>query len=99
MDFLVAEIHGLEGLVEALDVPLTEVQLTSTRRGGLDFRSSARAVPALAPCGGGCVPTLLVDDDAFTWRRVEYDVERTVARIAEIPDLDPSHGVRLRRGV
>jgi diadenosine tetraphosphatase ApaH/serine/threonine PP2A family protein phosphatase len=38
------------------------------------------------------------DGDTIVWRRVEYNIEATVQRIYEIPDLDDFLGDRLREG-
>lgn len=41
---------------------------------------------------------VIVDDDVLTFRRVEYDVETTVNKIFNVPDLDNMLGERLRSG-
>jgi hypothetical protein len=41
----------------------------------------------------------LLADDAVTWRRVAYDVERAIARLAGTPHEDGFNPSRLRRGV
>ena len=41
---------------------------------------------------------VVVDGDTITWRRVEYDVEQTAAKIASIVNLHPSLGDRLKVG-
>jgi diadenosine tetraphosphatase ApaH/serine/threonine PP2A family protein phosphatase len=41
---------------------------------------------------------ILLDDEAIYFRRVDYDVERTVAKIHETPDLDNFLGDRLFNG-
>jgi len=38
------------------------------------------------------------DEDVVEFRRVEYDIERTVRGINEQPDLDEYLGLRLREG-
>jgi diadenosine tetraphosphatase ApaH/serine/threonine PP2A family protein phosphatase len=42
---------------------------------------------------------VVVDDEAVRWRRVPYDVERTIERIAACPRVHPRFGERLRLGV
>ena len=41
---------------------------------------------------------VLVEDDLVTFRRVEYDVDRTAKKIYDTPDLDNMLGDRLRTG-
>lgn len=41
---------------------------------------------------------VVVDGGTVHWRRVEYDIEQTIARIAQIRELDVSLGERLREG-
>ena len=41
---------------------------------------------------------VLFDGESVEWRRVPYDVERTVKKFAEIPELTPKLGERLRVG-
>jgi diadenosine tetraphosphatase ApaH/serine/threonine PP2A family protein phosphatase len=41
----------------------------------------------------------IVDGDTITWRRVPYDVERTMERIRVTPELVPSFAERLPRGI
>jgi diadenosine tetraphosphatase ApaH/serine/threonine PP2A family protein phosphatase len=40
----------------------------------------------------------IIDDDVIRFRRVEYDVETTVRKIYNVPDLDNMLGDRLRTG-
>jgi diadenosine tetraphosphatase ApaH/serine/threonine PP2A family protein phosphatase len=40
----------------------------------------------------------LLDGDALTFRRVEYDIDTTVRKIYNVPDLDNFLGDRLREG-
>ena len=42
--------------------------------------------------------TLDLDDDAVTFRRVEYDFAATAAKIYDIPELDNHLGDRLAKG-
>jgi predicted phosphodiesterase len=41
---------------------------------------------------------VLLDGDTVKFRRLEYDVEKTVKKIHEVPDLDKFLGDRLRKG-
>jgi predicted phosphodiesterase len=41
---------------------------------------------------------VFIDGDKITFRRVEYDIETTIAKIHSIPELDPFLGNRLREG-
>jgi diadenosine tetraphosphatase ApaH/serine/threonine PP2A family protein phosphatase len=41
---------------------------------------------------------VVLEDDVVTFRRVEYDVERTAKKIYDTPDLDDMLGDRLRTG-
>jgi diadenosine tetraphosphatase ApaH/serine/threonine PP2A family protein phosphatase len=41
---------------------------------------------------------VLLEGTTVRWRRVEYDVDTTVAKIHAIPELDPLLGDRLREG-
>ncbi|MCC8189332.1 MAG: metallophosphatase family protein [Planctomycetes bacterium] len=41
---------------------------------------------------------LIFDGQTITYRRVEYDVEKTVEKILAIPDIHPASGLRLRDG-
>jgi len=43
---------------------------------------------------------VMLDTDAktATFRRVEYDIDATVAKIYEVPDLSNALGDRLRHG-
>ena len=41
---------------------------------------------------------VVYDEDVVEFRRVEYDIERTVRGINEQPDLDEYLGLRLREG-
>ena len=41
---------------------------------------------------------VLLDDDVIRYRRVEYDIDSTVRKIYEIPDLENFLGDRLRDG-
>ena len=41
---------------------------------------------------------VLFDDESVTFRRIEYDLETTVEKIYQIPDLDRFLGDRLREG-
>jgi diadenosine tetraphosphatase ApaH/serine/threonine PP2A family protein phosphatase len=41
---------------------------------------------------------VLLDGDTVRHRRVEYDVEKTISKIRDIPDLDNSLADRLRQG-
>ena len=42
---------------------------------------------------------VLVEGPCVTWRRVPYDLERTVSKIEAIPELNDNLGLRLQRGV
>ena len=44
----------------------------------------------------GCY--VVIEDSVLTFRRVEYDVDRTAQKIYDIPDLDDMLGDRLRAG-
>lgn len=44
----------------------------------------------------GCY--VVIEDSILTYRRVEYDVDRTAQKIYDIPDLDDMLGDRLRSG-
>ncbi|MEX1230052.1 MAG: metallophosphoesterase family protein [Planctomycetaceae bacterium] len=51
------------------------------------------------PRNGNPLASYVVLDDAqFRFCRVQYDLEKTVAKIEAIPDLDDSLGYRLRHG-
>ena len=41
---------------------------------------------------------VLLDGDSIRYRRVEYDVETTISKIREVPELDNSLADRLRQG-
>jgi predicted phosphodiesterase len=41
---------------------------------------------------------VLLDGDTVRFRRVEYDLETTISKIYQVPELDPFLGDRLRRG-
>jgi len=41
---------------------------------------------------------VLLDGDTIMYRRVDYDVETTIKKIHEVPDLDKFLGDRLRKG-
>lgn len=41
---------------------------------------------------------LIYDGEYITYRRVEYDVEKTVQKILSLPDIHPASGLRLRDG-
>jgi predicted phosphodiesterase len=41
---------------------------------------------------------ILLDEDTIRYRRVEYDIDATVKKIYEVPDLDNFLGDRLREG-
>ncbi len=41
---------------------------------------------------------VVLEDDVVRFRRVEYPLDRTIAKIYEIPDLDNFLGDRLRDG-
>jgi diadenosine tetraphosphatase ApaH/serine/threonine PP2A family protein phosphatase len=41
---------------------------------------------------------VVLEDSLVTFRRVEYDVETTIQKIYDIPDLDNFLGDRLREG-
>ena len=41
---------------------------------------------------------VVYDENVIQFRRVEYDIERTVREISEQPDLDEYLGLRLREG-
>ena len=41
----------------------------------------------------------IFDGSRVTWRRVEYDIEKTIARIQANPDLHEALGKRLRLGI
>ena len=41
---------------------------------------------------------ITLGDDTITYRRVEYDVDKTVRKIYDIPDLENFLGDRLREG-
>ena len=41
---------------------------------------------------------VVLEDDVVRFRRVEYPLERTIAKIYDIPDLDNFLGDRLRDG-
>ncbi len=41
---------------------------------------------------------VILDADGFRFYRVEYDIEATIRKIREIPELDPLLGERLRMG-
>ncbi len=41
---------------------------------------------------------LIYDGKTITYRRVEYDVEKTVQKILALPDIHPASGLRLRDG-
>lgn len=42
---------------------------------------------------------VIVDGDTITWRRVEYDIEKTVARMEQIAQLDAALSARLKEGI
>ncbi len=42
---------------------------------------------------------VVVDGDTITWRRVEYDIEKTVARMEQIAQLDAALAARLKEGI
>ena len=42
---------------------------------------------------------VVVDGDTISWRRVEYDVEKTVARMDSIAQLDAALSARLKEGI
>lgn len=42
---------------------------------------------------------VVVDGDQVTWRRVEYDIEKTVARMEQIAQLDAALSARLKEGI
>ncbi len=41
---------------------------------------------------------LIYDGEGVVFRRVEYDVEKTVQKILAVPDIHPANGLRLRDG-
>lgn len=41
---------------------------------------------------------VIYDGEAITFRRVEYDVEKTMEKILAQPDIHPASGMRLREG-
>ncbi len=41
---------------------------------------------------------LIYDGEMVVYRRVEYDVEKTVQKILVLPDIHPANGLRLRDG-
>jgi hypothetical protein len=51
-----------------------------------------------APSGAPRNPGELPGKTTITFRRVQYDFEKTIAKIYEIPDLDNFLGDRLRDG-
>jgi predicted phosphodiesterase len=42
---------------------------------------------------------VVVDGDTVTWRRVEYDVDKVVARMEQIAQLDAALSARLKEGI
>jgi diadenosine tetraphosphatase ApaH/serine/threonine PP2A family protein phosphatase len=42
---------------------------------------------------------VVVDGETVTWRRVEYDIEKTVARMEQIAQLDAALSARLKEGI
>jgi len=42
---------------------------------------------------------VVVDDATITWRRLEYDFEKTAAKIEAIAQLDAALAARLKEGI
>ena len=42
---------------------------------------------------------MIIDDNAITFRRVEYDVDTVVEKIKKVERLSDNLGLRLKKGV